>query len=358
MDLADSLAARMPYLVGCDILHECGLSAGRGWDKTVKKLRDLDPTSDPTIKDSLDLCKQKYHQHVLCGEKDVRFYQVENEEHKNIIDILQTKRPPDNVFSANYPYILDSENLGNSELGNAQIAAVENLEDGIALVFSYGRMTESRRHIDYGELSEEIAERLPNVSEIIAVENVLRQSYDVVWVPYKSNMIEVRADSPKDAPVDFAIRSHNHVRSKFNEEILGYEGLSHATNVFSLIENLYRDDEEGIVVEMAFSTQTSSIKSEKMRRRQLDLRRELYHRSGTDALGGQIDPYRISVEWHRPGRSNSALPEVSLNSRVHELHSEAPVLSDVIVRKCKDKTDYDYVVSRIKSHMISSHDGC
>jgi hypothetical protein len=54
------------------------------------------------------------------------------------------------------------------------------------------------------------------------------------------------------------------------------DNLSSPVNLFPLINEMYKAQGEGTVVELAFGTTTASLKREKMRRRAACLREEAY----------------------------------------------------------------------------------
>ena len=75
MDIAaliGSMRLRMPWPVGQRILRENDLPRGHGWENTVERLTD--PEAD--YSDKSDAIASALKEHLLCGEKLVRFYDV------------------------------------------------------------------------------------------------------------------------------------------------------------------------------------------------------------------------------------------------------------------------------------------
>lgn len=70
-----------------------------------------------------------------------------------------------------------------------------------------------------------------------------------------------------------------------------------SANFFPLIATLY-EQADGRVVSLGHSTGTRSVKDEKMRGRNLDLREELFHKEGLRAIG-RTDAFSISKEWDK-----------------------------------------------------------
>jgi hypothetical protein len=73
------------------------------------------------------------------------------------------------------------------------------------------------------------------------------------------------------------------------------------TNLFPLIATLY-NQADGRVLSLGHSTGTRSVKDEKMRGRNLDLREELFHKSGLLAIG-RTDAFSICKQWDKPNGS-------------------------------------------------------
>jgi len=78
-ELARSLRARMPWSVGQKVLRENELRRGNGWENTVARLSD--PEFD--FSDKIDAIATALREHILCGEKLVRFYEVDSLNFRN-----------------------------------------------------------------------------------------------------------------------------------------------------------------------------------------------------------------------------------------------------------------------------------
>ena len=130
------------------------------------------------------------------------------------------------------------------------------------------------------------------------------------------------------------------------------DNLSSPINLFPLINEMYKAQNEGTVVELAFGTTTASLKHEKMRRRAACLREEAYHRGGKAALSTPIEPYRLSIMWTLPLGEGFSRPELSLHSNSIVSGSSNPILIDAVISKCMSIRDFSHVEDRIK-HFLS-----
>jgi hypothetical protein len=173
---------------------------------------------------------------------------------------------------------------------------------------------------------------------------------DVLWIPAADKFVELRIDSPKGSHKDVAAMAEGQIIQKINE-LAAEDTFKKPINLFPLIQSIYSEPDEGIIVELAFGTSTASLKHEKMRRRHLDLRTEVYHQAGTRALVTKIEPHQLSVVWFRGSPDTETAPELSLNSSIRSAHSTNPVLYLAEIRNCTDQSDYDYVRSRVIAHL-------
>jgi hypothetical protein len=127
-------------------------------------------------------------------------------------------------------------------------------------------------------------------------------------------------------------------------------GLKDNANLFPLIDHMYESD-EGKVGELSFLTDEGSIKNEKMRKGKVDLRRELYHKAGKEAVD-HISTYRISILWNLTILDDiETYPELLLPGQSHCLNSKPPKLDEVIVKKCSCLEDYNFILNKIIKYL-------
>jgi hypothetical protein len=129
--LARSMRARMPWPVGRRVLQEIGLPRGRGWENTVVRLS----SKEGGYNDKADAVAEGLKEHLLCGEKLVRFYEVNEKTKSTMADVLLKVKPSESAFEDAYPALL-SENELEAQSISPILVAVEELEDGVAAVFA------------------------------------------------------------------------------------------------------------------------------------------------------------------------------------------------------------------------------
>ncbi|MGX9988826.1 hypothetical protein ACS4RR_006270 [Rhizobium sp. Z1P35] len=345
LDILKSLRDRTPWPVARRILQQIGVERSKGWDLTLERADKAIGRFESKEDDILEALRL----HAISGEKLASFYEVGAETMATIRERAAEIVPPSNPFSESYPVTLSETALKGMPAGLV-LAAVERTETGTGLVFASARVVTVREPISLSSLGNEIASELDDYEEIIGVKTVSFQAFDVVWIPDKGSTMDVRVDFPEGTLGEVALAARKLSVEAF-ESAIGV-ALPEPTNVFALIDRMYGDGSEGIVVELGFGTTTASIKREKMRRKKLDLRNETYHKGGKAALGTPIEPFKVSIIWRRPvGPKLFSEPELSLNSNSRAAGSADPVLDRVVIRKCMGNDDFDYVRSRIAHHL-------
>ncbi|MGE0230795.1 MAG: hypothetical protein AB7O39_09380 [Flavobacteriaceae bacterium] len=346
-DIARSMRTRMPWSVGQKILRVLDLSRGQGWEQTVEKITHADISAE-----KLDDLNDALREHLLCGEKSVRFYDVDQiaadacGEFAVVADI-----DDNNPFVGAYPSILPEDSLAGLP-AEPTLTAIEEDEVGTAFVFCSVRTIIVREPLGPEDFPEHAADDLfESFDEIIGLKNKRLQAVDVVWVPKVTGRADVRVDYPAGMTREVAEAAHLILRNAF-DTLVGHSVLGDPVNLFPLIDRMYFDPHEGSVVEIGFGTTTASVKHEKMRRKGLNLRTESYHVGGKANLQTPIEPFRVSLVWNRAiGNNKFSTPELSLNSNSRVAGSASPAMHSVVIRRCMGASDYAFVRSKIEHHL-------
>jgi len=347
--LAHALRKRMPWAPAQKALQAHGLPRGRGWDLTVAKL----VTPGTLAPDQIVAMQQLLVDHELCGEKLIRLYQMDAELKATLIRQLRSIDIQPNVFTACYPTGLSDAEIEENNSFPLQIAAIVEADGGLAVVFSTIRGLIFREEVDPDSLPPAAREALSYYDQVLGVRQERRQTFEVVYLPYEGDLVDIRVDYPDGMLRAAAQTAHAQVRQAFNE-FVGCEALSTPLNLFHLISSMYEAPNEGTVVELAFGTTTASTKYEKMRRSLLCLRQEVYHRAGKQALAAPIEPFRVSIQWLVSLTDDVySRPELSLQSTQMARDSEAPTLFDAVIRNTTGDRDYNFIRGRLE-HFLAA----
>lgn len=337
---------RVPWEVAQKCLNDLELHPGLGWDRSITKilaLRDLNEHDTAAIMACL-------REHIICGEKLSRFYRLDVGSVDALREALVNAQITASDSAMAFPALLSAEELAR-EHEEPHLIAVERMPAGIAAIFSSARVTEIRESLDLQVVALSAPEIFSSYDDIVGVKLVRWQAFDVVWVPSEGEMVDVRIDFPRGMTQEAAAVANRHLVEGLGA-IVGQDCLGDYINLFPLIERIYNDASEGRVVELGFGTTTASVKHERMRRRHLNLRGEDYHVAGKAGLKTPIEAFRLAVEWDiQENGTIAAQPEALFNGSARLTMTANPVLPDVIIRKCRGLTDYQFVRERIVNHL-------
>ncbi|WP_353213020.1 hypothetical protein [Rhodovarius sp.] len=335
----------MPWTIARRGLRSLGIARGQGWEATVAKLT---ATPDGMSLEERLAVRQLLTEHALCGEKSIRLYRISEATKLAALETLTSLTIQPTPFTGAFPALLTPEEVEANFPAAATPVAVQHLPNGLAVVFASIRGFQFREELDRDSLPEEVQDALAGYDEVIGIRQEKRQTFEVVFVPFDGDLVEVRVDCPDGTPRSASFAVQSQVKSSFNN-LLGSQVLQDPVNLFGLIDAMYSAESEGTVVELAFSTTTASTKFEKMRRRHLCLRQEVYHRAGKEALTAPIEPFRVSIEWDVPLPNDvMSRPELSIHSTQSMRDAELPNLCDVGIRHAVGQADYDFVMSRLQ----------
>ncbi len=344
-DIINSIRRRIPWTIAQKIFRKHSVPTSQGWDRTISKLSEFNIDSE-----ILEDLKSALTEHLLCGDKAVSFYSHPKGTAAQYSNLANNFQIPENEFSKNYPFLIPENKYPSAPLG-VHLAAIEHLENGVAFVFSSIRETRIREPIDVDGLSAKLQSDFSDYDELVGIKVKKTQAFDVVWFSTLDDVVIHLVDSPRGTSHENTRMAQFLLMKAFREQVSNLIG-GQIQNFFPAIQKVYSNSNEGMVVELAFSTTTGSLKNEKMRRKKSDLRQEVYHRGGKQALTTPIEPYMVSVMWKRKVSDDVfSNPEISLIGNTRSAASGNPTLDTANIYKCIDLGDFDYVYRKISNYI-------
>lgn len=351
----NSLKDRVPWHVMRKILHSHNLPTGQGWKPTIEKLLAYFVNSKDRQTEAAILFKT-FREHILAGEKSLRLYEVGPNDIKQATLALVKVAPSKSIFSNEYPFPISNAALSEAN-EKPHLVEIVRSEYGATLVFCAKRYFTEKVPIKLKDLDIS-SEMLSDYDEIIGVRHTIKQMYDVVVLDTRSDYIEIRVDSSKHMSSDELEIAFNAIIDKLHSIMMHISSnyslnLDKPVNLFQLVDSFYSSN-EGRICELAFETDTASIKHEKMRRKAHDLRQEKYHKAGSAAVD-HITPYRIGICWTINVTDNLKVqPELFLPGSVRMLSNPSLLLLDASIKNCSCLNDYEFVINKIKTHLQSN----
>ena len=338
-----SMRRRIPWNVARIIFNETGIETGLGWEKTRSKI-----SAEDIGKDRLGELIDRLHQHNLCGEKFTKLYKLSESEHEQTVKKLLDLAPSDSPFAKAYPLSLPVSDFPE-DAHTPRLVSVTKDDDGVGIVFSAVIDIVTRVPIVISEAIAAASPLMNSYDEIIGLKREKRQVFNAIRASHHHRYLEVRNDIPQGVTSDLAHGMHSAMRSVLND--LTDLSIETPVDLAELIERMYDDEGEGIVVELGFVTTTGSVKNEKMRRQGLDLRQEIYHKSGKAGLPTKIEPFRLSLRWlidrSKKLRSQPELGLIGTSRGRHKLNGEAVSVTGAMVRGAADQSDYEFVAEKM-----------
>lgn len=352
-DTVRSLRVRMPWSVASRIMRQNGIDRSRGWDRTVAKLND--PDNDNAEHE--DALAEALEEHLLCGEKLIRLYSVDDDDRADLLARIEGLAEPDNDFAEAYPTLLAEGTLADFRGHPPYFTASSTFESGQAVVLSSARYLTTRESVLPAELPAEAAAELADFAELIGVKHQRLQGVDVLWIPADGGPLQLRVDYPFGMQQRQGDQAADNAVARF-AQLLGRDFLVQPVNLFPLVQRLYAATGDGMMVELGFVVSGSSQKLEKTRRGEECCREEAYHLGGVSALDEPIQPFLVSVMWSiAMAEDLSAKPEVTLRGRASHTADLDPFLGEMVVRNAVGFEDYDHVLGRLLHHLADDGDG-
>ncbi len=342
----------MPWSVARRVLKAEGLDRARGWNRTVARVAN----GDDQYEDKEQELRDALEEHIMCGEKIVQIFKLEEDEIATLRQAALALEVPDSDFQAAYPFLLPEDELTPHRGNPPVLTAVVNYVDGVAVVLASTRYLTARETVIVGELTDEAADQLAGFNELIGVRHQRLEALDVLWIPKSSTYIELRVDYPFGTHRRHGIAALNQAKAQF-DNLLGSSLELSQVNLYPIMQSLYHAQGDGSMVELGFMVTGSAQKHEKTRRGEQCCREEAYHLAGIQVLEAPIQVYRTSVLWHVDfGEDITSAPEVSIRGISSQTAELSPFIGEMVVRNCARFEDYDHVRDRILDHLESDED--
>jgi hypothetical protein len=351
--LLDGLRQRVPWPTMKVLCKICDLPISKGWDNTMSKLVKLSQENDD-FSGAFDNLKSHYCDHLLAGEKSVKIYVVDTKIAHRAVEFFSSYTPRESIFQQAYPLPLVSEKLSQAGYGSV-LVEVTNRESFIALVFCTKRSYTERVTIEGKKILEQLPENLRNLDKIYGIKKYDKQFFDVVVFWKGTGLVELRVDTAMGAiSQEERAAAFIQVSKAFNEMVERELGvpiiLNQSQNLFPLIDKIYCSN-EGRVCELNFTTQGGSIKHERMRRSEDDLRFETYHKAGR-AAEPNILVYRLGVIWdYKISEDSVHQVELFFPGTISILSSSVQTLDEVFIAKCYGLQDYQFLLKKITTYL-------
>ena len=314
----EAIKERTPWPFMREVLKKNGIPPGNGWGLLIANASNT-LAGGSTVEEFI----RKFHREILIsGERYVKLYELE-QSHVSLLEAkLRQATPHRSEFSAKYPLPLVNQVLKGMDEAPTLVDVRHYSNGDCCLVYCSSRSYEHRERYDYRQLGKEVQNVYKGIDQLITIERRYFQAYDVVFFRKSLMRLELCIDQPGRGGVKVAERAVNRLLPLLCAQSSTFEIVfqRQPLNLFPAIAGIYRTPGEGTVKTLSFRTLTGSTKTEKMQSDNDDLRREDFHSAGAQAVGNQIRPYEIEVDFTFPGTKDFA--SVVLAAPMRELSAD------------------------------------
>jgi len=322
------------------------IPVGRSWDDQIKSLAKH--WSDELEAQLIEL----YEELRLYGRKHIFLHKRATGLAK-LVDALKGLSPS---AAAGKQFPFPPKDGDGVVGGTPKLVAVREYDEKLLFVFFSMRRLRHEIPFNHAWLKQDTPEHVRN-SEILVTEEVREAAFDVVAVPMKKGLIEVRVDhfnAVTEPRPDVALKNVLKAFAKLTTDAgITEEILGNPVNVAPAIAALYAAKKEGNVVQLKFMCSTQAKRSETMMAHKgQDLRVEAYHKHGVKALGTPIQIYSIALEWFFDGDDepldNAHLLLPGTKSMIGD---NARPLYEVRVPKLTGRLEHDFMLKRLSEYV-------
>lgn len=327
------------------------LPTAQGWDKLEEKLEEASEESPARRREISAALEKIFKRTIPIGHRVVQVFRLKEPDLTAIAEYFSRLQAEESPYAETYPVPLTTRQLATAQAG-AFLTKVRKGDDSVTLIFCAKRLIEEREQRSRADIGSKAISAFgwQEYDEFIFIKRRQVQVYEVVRVDVHSGLVELRVEDHTGLDFDAAM---NELRMKANELLATKFGdsiqLINPVNLFPAIFPIYNDPEEGIVIELGFTTLTGSAKHEKMRQRSLDLREEKFHVGGKAAILGALTPFRIAVRW--PATEEHGQEEVTLPGSIRQLGTDSPQLDHMLIRGPLTESDMRSCIKRVVAHL-------
>ncbi len=348
MDLSDLLhgLGRAPWQgVARNILIRAGFDPSRGFPSTVKAI--LSETN--VDKSNIDKLVRGLEEHVVAGEKLLRFVRLDGRDRSTLEKWISGKRRYKNDLSDVFPGIAPESVIIPLKIQDPTSVGFVNLDDGIAAIFTSVRSYVKSVSLSSDSLKAGVAD---GFERVVGYKRFFLQAYDAVWLPDNEDFAVFLIDFPAQVSNHYATAGLAYLDKVVRQQLgrsLTYANLWHA------VDGLYSSP-DGKLVDYGFSAGGQSVNHHKARRRSSEcLRKAVYDAAGAAAVkssGKQLELFKVAMQWtlkHSDGLF--AEPELLVPGRAADLIKAMPAINHCVARDCLTTGDLNFIVSKVSPHM-------
>lgn len=326
-------------------LKNFGMRSARGWSDLIEEYKSNRTKKEDTNLSIIYMNLLKY------SNRAVFFILPPSKLHLPLIEhillnIIDKNDKDYKEYIKRYPLPVNATRHNKLKKLRPVCINIINESDSILLTNTYLRPFKERSVIDTDTMSASTKNDLQFYDEIIGIKDRYIQCFDTITFNKQSGEITFEIDMSTHLSIDELEQAATRYRRVLR--VLCYKAskehvLLQRKNIFPAIDKLYHST-DGTVLKLGHATKTGSIKEEKMRKKNDDLRKETYHSAGLAAIGGRTNNFSISKQW---SGSHKNLLTIHIPGHFSLTSSRLPFINHAIIEGCCTKADYDLLISKV-----------
>ncbi|UVL22769.1 hypothetical protein [Pseudomonas donghuensis] len=349
----EQLESRLNIHVVQQILREAELPTARSWSELRAIVKGA-VKAKPSLMDRLEAALVMQQ---LCDLKAIAFYEIPSHAVPLIELNFKTAKLSASTLTSSFPIDVSSSVL---EQDDGVLKIVHKFSDdfGRGIVLSRRRRFSINNEYAHGALTPELQKQFPNAEKIIEVTSFNKQTYDVIYLNKNSNILEVRADCTRESgqlqTAGQLNRSVDELRlyaSGFVSKVVKGYNLGHPINLLPLAKKVY-EDRSGAIKKIGFATEEESVKRETMRAG-VDLRTELFHKTGAKAIDHKMSIFEVAIQWHGSevvGGVSGSKPEIHIPGSYRDYVKIGARTDFLFVKGVRTYADSNFIIEKLKSY--------
>jgi hypothetical protein len=318
-----------------------------GWAPLLEKYKAAAFSRDRML-ECLTTIEEIYADALTFADRAVFVYPLGKGEVKRAVAAIDGLVDRNSEFAQRFPFPMTEARLRRGPFNGVFCRKVEHDDGSVRLFACCKRAYRTRETIDTTALDEDVRMVLESYDEVFGIKSGFVQGFDSIVFRPKNDTVEIQIDIACRLTKEdfFAARDFyaNRINSFLEPTLAIDQWLLTSRNFFPLISKLY-SELDGIVNHLGHSTTTNSVKEERMRGRQRDLRTEDFHEKGMEAIHGLTDEYSIRKSWF--SKDGSRYPTVIIPGSYKLAGSADARIGYAIIEGCSNGDDFAMVLSKL-----------
>lgn len=334
------------------ILRVNNLLSARSWSELHMIIKGA-VAKNPLI---LEKLKDALQMQQICDLKAVSYFLVEPKHADDILRNIRDLKTLPSPMGKAFPLSVGEDELAKDN-GELKVIKAFGDDTGAGLILSRKRRFTLSNDILRDNFSQELRDQFPQAEKLIEVKAYDRQTFDIIYFNQIKLVIELRADMTRDTGTPQTagqLKKSIDDLKFFSRRLLATLSkdftLGTPFNLLPLAKGVYADM-SGAIKRIGFATETESVKRETMKAG-VDLRSELFHKTGAKAIDHKMSIFEVAMQWHRMDIDKvDSKPELHIPGSYRDYVQIGARTDYAFVKGMRTYDDSNFVLDKIISYI-------